>query len=211
MTFRQKIRKAKKLIREYIEKYPKHTLASSFGKDSMVLLHIARQVKKDIPVFSVLADTEFPETIKFKDKVVKRWKLNYTEYHFKNDPSKGIEDCCRTPKVEKFKEALRDYDCWFSAIRRDEGITRVNFKEVEERDGLVKVNPILDFTEKDIWRYIALYRVPVNPLYKKGYRSLSCRLCSAKEEDENEPERAGRWKGASCHGGECGIHTQSLR
>lgn len=212
MTFLGKVKAAKRIIKEYVEKYPdKNILACSFGKDSVVLVHLAKKVKKDIPVFAVLADTEFPETIKFKDRFVNKYKLNYREYSFINDQNKGLQECCRALKVEKFKEALRDYDCWFSAIRCDEGTTRTDFKQVEERDGLVKVNPILYFTEKDVWRYIAINKLAVNPLYGKGYRSLSCKLCSTKEVDESESERAGRWKGTCYAGGECGIHTQSLR
>jgi len=212
MTFLQKVENAKELINEYIEKYPKHGVALSFGKDSMVLVDLMRQIEPQVPAFAVLADTEFPETLAVKDKTVKDWNVNYSEYVFQNDPAKGMEGCCREVKVEKFKEAVKDLDCWFSGIRRDEGFTRSDFEFVEEKDGLIKVNPILDFTEKDIWRYTAVYGVPVNPLYGKGYRSLSCRNCSAQEEDESETERAGRWKGSlMCEGGECGIHTQSLR
>jgi len=211
MTFSEKIEQAKLLIREYVNKYPNCCVAISFGKDSLVLFDLIRQVKKDIPVFAVLADTEFPETFQLRDEVIKKWGINYKEYNFVNDQTKKAEDCCRSLKVEKFKEALRPYNMWFSGIRRDEGITRADFQPVEERDGLYKINPILFFTEKDIWRYIALHRVPFNPLYKKGYRSLSCRLCSEKEKDENESEREGRWKGTCYAGGECGIHTKSLR
>ena len=82
---------------------------------------------------------------------------------------------------------------------------------VEEKDGLVKVNPILDFTEKDIWHYIGANAIPVVVQYAQGYRSLSCSKCSAPEEDENEPERAGRWKGTKSQGGECGINVESLK
>ncbi len=211
MTFQEKIENAKEIIREYTSRYPKHAVALSFGKDSVVLVHLMRELNPNVPVFAVLSDTEFPETLELRDRILKEWNLNYKEYVFKNDPTKGREDCCRPPKVEKFKEAVKDLDCWFSGIRRDEGFTRVDFKTIEERDGLLKVNPILDFSEKDIWRYTAIHSLPVNPLYGKGYRSLSCRNCSAMEQDEYETERAGRWKGTSYEGGECGIHTQSLR
>lgn len=209
MTFIKKVEAAKKLIREYLAKYDKIACSCSFGKDSMVLLHLARSIKPDIKVFSVLSDTEFDETLAFRDKILRGWKLNYEEYVFQNSPDK--EDCCRSSKVEKFKEVVKDLDAWFAGIRQDEGATRTNFKDVEEKDGLVKINPLLYFTEKDIWRYIALNLIPVNPLYKEGYRSLSCRFCSAKEEDESESERAGRWKGCQNAAGECGIHTQSLK
>jgi len=210
MTFRQKIEKARKLMKTYIEKYPKNGIACSFGKDSMVLMHLARGIKADIFTFGVMSDTEFPETIKFKDRVITKWKLNYKEYTYKNDPKKGLKDCCRSKKVKIFKKAVRDLDVWFSGIRRDEGLTRVSFKYVEKKGGLIKINPILDFTEKDIWRYCAIYSIPVNPLYK-SYRSLSCKKCSVKEMSENDSERAGRWFGTTYQGAECGIHTQSLR
>ena len=209
MIFVDKIERAKKLIKDSIDKYPNCCVAISFGKDSLVLLHLIREVKKDIPMFSVFSNTEFKETIDFKDEVVRDWELDCREYEFENNGNP--DDCCRTPKVEKFKQALKDYDMWFSGIRCDEGITRSDFKDVEEKGGLTKVNPILLFTERDIWRYIALYKVPFNPLYKEGYRSLSCKLCSEKEQDENELEREGRWKGTCNKGGECGIHTKQLR
>ena len=211
MTFQEKVDHAKRLIAETLKKHQNTVMACSFGKDSLVLLHLINEVKQGVPVFSVLADTEFPQTFALRDKIVNDWKPNYKEYNFVNDPARGADDCCRSLKVEKFKEALAPYECWFSAIRADEGVTRANFEEVEEKDGLIKVNPILHFSEKDVWRYTAIHNLPVNEMYREGYRSLSCRLCSSKELDETEPERAGRWKGTSHEGGECGIHTQSLR
>ena len=210
-TFIDKVERAKVLIGENTQRYPNCAVAISFGKDSIVLLDLVMKVDPSVPVFAVLADTEFQETLEFRDQVLAYYTLDYLEYNFVNDPSKGLGDCCRSMKVEAFKNAVKDLDCWFSGIRRDEGITRADFQPVEEREGLVKVNPILDFTEKDVWRYTALYGLPVNSLYTMGYRSLSCRLCSAKEDDESESEREGRWKGTEHWGGECGIHTQPLK
>lgn len=210
-TLLRKIEDAKKLIAEYTQKYPKSAIAVSFGKDSTVLLHLARQVKQDIAVFAVLSDTEFPEILQLKDRLVRDWNLSYKEYTYKNDPAKGLEDCCKSGKLEAIKEAVADLDCWFSGVRRDEGITRADLPFVQEQDGLVKVNPLAAFTEKDIWHYIGANVIPVVSQYAKGYRSLSCSRCSAPEEDENEPERAGRWKGTISQGGECGINVESLK
>lgn len=211
VTFEKKIRNAEMLIEKYWSKYPRCAVATSFGKDSMVLMDIARDVVPDIHFFSVMSDTEFPQTLLLRDEVLKKWNIEYEQYDYVNDKPINPADCCRSKKVEKFKEAVRGLDCWFSGIRNDEGASRGDFKEVEERDGLIKVNPILTFTEKDIWRYLAVYRVPTNTLYGDGYRSLSCLYCSEKEKDENESERAGRWKGTEFEGLECGIHTQSLK
>jgi phosphoadenosine phosphosulfate reductase len=209
MTFLEKVEDAKQLIKESIEKYPKIVCACSFGKDSMVMLHLAITVKKNIPVIAVLSDTEFPETYEYAKKMVAKYHLNYKEYRYKQIGTGAL--CCGAPKVETFKIALADYDAWISGVRSTEGITRVHFKKVETLEGLTKINPILDFTELDVWRYLALYEIPANPKYRDGYRSLSCARCSTPERDENETERAGRWKGTIKEGGECGIHTTPLR
>ena len=107
--------------------------------------------------------------------------------------------------------AVKDLDAWISGLRRDEGETRVGFEYIETKGNLDKVNPILDFTELDVWRYLAIYNIPVNPLYEQGYRSLGCLKCSTPEEDETESERGGRWQGTEKQGKECGIHQAILR
>jgi phosphoadenosine phosphosulfate reductase len=176
----------------------------------MVTLSLVLSVKPDVPVFSVMSDTEFPETYAFAKEMVKKYKLNYREYIFHNVPGDVLK-CCGNQKVEKTKEAVANLDAWISGVRKTEGITRANFQPVEEKNGLTKINPILEFTELDIWRYIALNELPINPKYKEGYRSLGCANCSFKETNENESERSGRWKGTDRECGECGIHSQPLR
>ena len=145
MNFLEKQKRAKELIGEYLSKYSKNCVAVSFGKDSVVLLHLVKEISAKIPVIAVLSDTEFDETYAYRDFLVKEWNLKYTEHQFKNDPQKGLEDCCRNNKVETFKEALKEYDCWFSGIRKDEGFTRQNFEEVEnfEEDVLFPLFNIL--------------------------------------------------------------------
>ncbi len=208
MHYLSKVGSAQQLIREAVATYPSICLGCSFGKDSMATLHLVLSVKPDIPVFAVMADTEFPETYAFARSVVARYGLSYTEYVFSQQQG---EKYCGRPKVEKTKEVLRDYAAWISRVRKTEGITRADFEPVEERNGLVRVNPILEFTELDVWRCIATNGIPVNPMYARGYRSLGCSRCSFPEEDESETERAGRWKGTPNACRECGIHTHPLR
>lgn len=214
MTLNQKVEHAKELIREYVEKYPNQTEAGSMpthafsfsgGKDSAVMLDIAYKALGEYPQsFAVLSNTEFPET----NMMVKNTPNCKTFlYYNSGDPS----DCCRSEKVATFKKAVRPLKVWFSGIRADEGVTRDGIKEVEERDGLIKVNPLANFTETDIWRYAAIHGLKLNPRYAEGYRSLSCQLCSTVEKDGAEGERAGRWEGTEHAGKECGIHTESLR
>lgn len=208
MTFLEKVQQAKSVIQEALQRYPNITLACSFGKDSMVTLHLTLSIKPDIPVFSVVSNTEFPETYTYIKDMVKKYHLNYTEYDFKQVGT-GAE-CCGTPKVEATKKALEKFDAWISGVRADEGETRTNFKLMETAGRVTKVNPILYFSELDVWRYLAINQIPVNPKYGQGYRSLGCALCSTPEKDAGEKERAGRWRGTSKAGGECGIHLMKM-
>lgn len=215
MRFTDKVQKAKDLIKEATEKYERVAVACSFGKDSMVVLHLALQVKSDIQVFSVMTPFKPDITQGYRIKITQEWNLNTQNFiqalnyeHMPQDP----DDCCNYYKVTPTKIAIAHFnlDAWITGLRRTEGRTRTDYDYIETRSGLVKVNPILDFTELDVWRYLAINEIPVNPLYKEGYRSLGCEPCSSKEEDEAETEREGRWAGTSKCGGECGIHTQRL-
>ncbi len=118
--------------------------------------------------------------------------------------------CCELLKVNPTKEAVKNLDAWIAGLRRDEGYSRRSYQEIETQGDLVKINPILEWSELDVWRYLALYNIPANPLYQKGYRSLGCAPCSKIISDE-QPERAGRWQNTSKCGGECGIHTKRLK
>lgn len=217
MNIVDKINRSKELINDAVDKYsPKIAVASSWGKDSMVLLHLARQIDPDIRVISVITPFKPRTTLLFKNAIVNKWSLNYSEYRakgnnlpvglWKNDPDR----CCEIYKVEPMKEAIKDLSCWISGIRAKEGITRGDYKEIEEENGLVKINPLLCWEEVDIWKYAALFHVPMNPLYKRGFRSLGCEPCTTIVDDD-EDERKGRWKGTSKEGLECGIHTKRLK
>lgn len=215
MTFLSKIDNAKTLIKTWLDAWDKCIVACSFGKDSMVLYHLCRSIKKDIPVFSVMTPFKPAITLKYKKEMEKYYGMNLTTYcqkerkdiheWWKSNPSK----CCKYYKVDMTKLALKHYDVWFTGLRKSEGALRAEMKSIvsEDKFGKAKVNPILDFTERDIWRYLALYQIPANPLYKEGYRSLGCAPCSVKELSEDEPERQGRWQGTKKQGGECGIHS----
>lgn len=240
-NFTQKIEDSKSIIRKAIEKYPKIGVACSFGKDSMAVVHLAREVSKDIPVFSVMTVFKPDETLNYLVEMNNKYNLRLKVFISAKEPPKILKDagldiillpndefesawksnekalyeispdlCCKLLKVDPTKEAVKDLDAWVTGLRRTEGYTRENYQEEEKRGNLMKINPILDWTELDIWRYLALNNVPVNPLYAKGYRSLGCAPCTRIVGDE-ELERAGRWQGTSKCGGECGIHTQNLK
>ena len=148
------------------------------------------------------------DQLTFKEKRVYRSDDEIAEDLFRTNP----DLCCTILKVNPTRNAIEEMGvrCWVTGLRCTEGRTRVDFLEMEERDeGLTKLNPILLWKEREIWQYIGLHKVDVNPLYAEGYRSLGCAPCTHISFDDNE--RAGRWVGTSKCGGECGIHTRPLK
>jgi phosphoadenosine phosphosulfate reductase len=195
-------------------------LAASFGKDSIVLLHMVRTIRPDIDVVYLNTGYDFPETVEFIRRMEREWNLHLIEFSprisveeqertlgadlYRTDPNR----CCGIRKVEPMARALRNYDAWITGLRRDETEHRKNIRVVEIADELVKVNPLASWTADDVWSYIRSNDVPYNPLYDKGYVSLGCRPCTLAG-TWGRFERAGRWAGTTKAGGECGIHIDS--
>ena len=216
LNYAQKVDRALWLIEEAHKEYGNRlVVANSLGKDSVVVWHLAKRVSPDIRGFIVTTRFKPKETVQFMHEQVAK----YPELKvFRNDaeiPGKLYETdpdrCCDLLKVQPTRQAVREMNvaCWVTGLRCTEGRTRTDFQEVEERDpGLIKLNPVLIWYEREIWQYIALNKVDVNPLYAKGYRSLGCATCT--QIAQGEDERAGRWIGTSKCGGECGIHTRPL-
>ena len=222
-TIVTKTRDAKELIRESIRKWDRIGAFCSFGKDSMVMLHLAMQVDPDIKVISIMTRFKPQETFDYLRMIETRWKLNLKIYvadeRVPDDlPHTDPDRCCHINKEIPTQRALHNFDAWITGLRRTEGRTRVDFEHVEttsrkfmgEEGTITKINPILDWYEVDIWKYIAIHEIPVHPWYAMGYRSLGCKPCSSIVGDD-ETERAGRWKGTSKCGLECGIHTMAKR
>lgn len=216
LNFAEKIEHSLKLIdRAYNEFGDKLVVANSLGKDSSAVWHLAKRVSPKIRGFIVTTRFKPPETKQFMAKEVARCPELRVFSNDEEIPDKLYETdpdrCCEILKVKPIRQAIEKMDvgCWITGLRCTEGRTRTNFKEIEERDeGLIKLNPILIWYEREVWQYLALNQVPVNPLYGKGYRSLGCAPCT--KITQSGDERAGRWIGTSKCGGECGIHTKPL-
>jgi len=217
LNFAEKVDRSMRLIAEAYERYgDRLVVANSLGKDSVVIWDLAKRVDPKIRGFVVTTRYKPQATKKFMDELVGRYPetkvfqndAEIPDELYKTDP----DECCRILKVEPVRWAIEKMgvDCWVTGLRSTEGRTRTDYKEVEERDkGLIKLNPILVWKEREVWQYLALYNVPVNPLYKEGYRSLGCEPCTRISNEEDE--RAGRWLDTSKCGGECGIHTRPLK
>ena len=217
LNYKQKIERSLSLIEQAYKTYGDSlVVANSLGKDSVAVWHLARRVSPDIRGFIVTTRFKPPETKQFMTEEVGRYpelKIYSNEERIPNELYKSAPDrCCDILKVEPTRRAIEEMQvkCWVTGLRCTEGRTRVDFQEIEQRDeGLLKLNPILIWYEREVWQYLALNKVDVNPLYSEGYRSLGCGPCSNITTDPNE--RAGRWIGTSKCGGECGIHTRPLK
>ena len=217
LNFREKVDRSLALLEAAYEVYGDGlVVANSLGKDSVAVWHLAKRVSPAIRGFIVTTRFKPPETIAFMYDQVARYpelKVYRSDATIPEDlPRTDPDRCCKLLKVEPTRRAIEEMavGCWVTGLRCTEGRTRVDFREVEQRDrGLLKLNPILLWHEREVWQYLALGRVAVNPLYALGYRSLGCLPCTRITTDRNE--RAGRWIGTSKCGGECGIHTQPLK
>lgn len=217
LNFAEKVERSLQLISDAYDEYgDRLVVANSLGKDSMAVWDLSKRVSPKIHGFIVTTRYKPAETIQFMGRLVDRYpelKVFRNDAEIPGDLYRTDPDrCCDILKVEPTRQAIEDLKaaCWVTGLRCTEGRTRTNFREVEERDeGLVKLNPILLWQEREVWQYLALYQVPVNPLYRQGYRSLGCAPCTRISSGPNE--RAGRWLGTSKCGGECGIHTRPLK
>lgn len=216
LNFKEKVERSLALIKEAYAKYGDGlVVANSLGKDSVAVWDLAKKVSPKINGFIVTTRFKPKETVKFMQEMISRYSelkvyqsdIQIPEKLYETNPDK----CCDLLKVGPTRQAITEMKvkCWVTGLRCTEGRTRTDYKEVEERDkGLIKLNPILIWKEREVWQYLALYSVKVNPLYAQGYRSLGCAPCTKITSDENE--RSGRWIGTSKCGGECGIHTRPL-
>lgn len=217
LNFAQKVDRSLGLIREAYEEYgDRLVVANSLGKDSVAVWHLAKRVSPDIRGFIVTTRFKPRETVEFMHQMVSRYpelKVYSNDQPIPDGLYRVDPDlCCDILKVRPTRRAIEEMNvgCWVTGLRSTEGRTRADYREVEERDrGLIKLNPILIWYEREVWQYLAINGVAVNPLYAKGYRSLGCEPCTR---ISNGPdERAGRWVGTSKCGGECGIHTRPLK
>jgi phosphoadenosine phosphosulfate reductase len=217
LNFAQKVERSLELIRQAYEEYgDRLVVANSLGKDSCVVWDLAQRVSPKIRGFIVTTRYKPTQTVQLMEETVSRYPQLKVYRNDADIPDKLYETdpdrCCDILKVQPVRQAIEEMnvDCWVTGLRCTEGRTRTDFQEKEQRDeGLIKLNPILIWYEREIWQYLALYQVPVNPLYAEGYRSLGCATCS--QISTGPDERAGRWIGTSKCGGECGIHTRPLK
>jgi phosphoadenosine phosphosulfate reductase len=190
-------------------------ITSSFQAECVVMTHMIRALRPDVPVLFLDTFHHFPQTLAYRDELTAKWGLTLINLQAKT-PQVGLwqvestEACCKRHKVEPLFSALEHYDTWFTALRRDQSPSRANVKDMEpfkltSGKMITRVAPIAAWTARDVWAYAKANEIPLLPLYELGYTSIGCEPCTELPFDPDNP-RSGRWQGQKL---ECGIHIQA--
>lgn len=191
-------------------------LVSSFGAESVVLLHLVSIMDRHLPVLFIDTEMLFAETLAYQLELTDRLRLTNVQtikarrediFLRDNESVLHLHDpdaCCHLRKVEPLERALAPYDSWITGRKRYQGATRADLDFFEnEGDIRIKVNPLVHWATADLQEYIAENRLPRHPLVAKGYPSIGCAPCTTRVNDGEDP-RAGRWRNLEKE--ECGIH-----
>jgi phosphoadenosine phosphosulfate reductase len=198
---------AEEVLAFAVEHYhPRLTLACSFQKEESVLFHMLSQLdggRDPIRAFTIDTGVLFAETLATWKQFEDRFPLQIDVIDAHSPGAQWtLENCCSAAKIAGLETALSDVDAWITGIRREQATTRATATKFEhdERRGIVKLNPLADWTEKDIWAYIFKHDLPYNLLHDQGYDSIGCTPCTLPGQG-----RDGRWAGLDKT--ECGIHV----
>jgi len=197
---------------------PRLTMATAFGAEGCCLIHLLAEIDPTVRVFNLDTGYQFPETLELRERLRERYgvavefvrpELTVAEYEEKHAGPLYVyqpDQCCRDRKIVPLKKTLLGQDAWVSAIRKDQTEHRSAAAVVQwdAKFGLHKVNPLLRWTRKDVWAFIARHDIPYNPLHDRNYPSIGCSPCT-RAVMAGEDERAGRWSGTAKK--ECGLHV----
>jgi phosphoadenosine phosphosulfate reductase len=195
----------------------KVAISSAFGVEGMVLIDMASRISKNFRLFTIDTEFLFAETYNLMDRIEEKYGITIERVYSALSPEEqqrvhgealwtsNPDLCCNLRKVEPLRRKLDELSAWITSIRRDQTSVRSGAKRIEwdAKFGLVKVNPIVDWTSKQVWRYIHDHDVPYNPLHDQDYPSIGCTHCTRAVRPGEDP-RAGRWPGFNKT--ECGLH-----
>jgi len=201
---------------------PSIVMATGFGPEGIVLMHLVPQIRPSTIVFYLDTDLLFAQTYELRDELVKRLGIRFERIHsgislpeqaLRHGDSLWARDpdtCCQIRKVIPQRQFLAGYDAWITGIRRDQTAFRANTALVEwdYANKMVKLNPMAAWTNEQVWEHIRSYDLPYNTLHDHGFPSIGCWTCTKAVEPGQDP-RSGRWAGSAKT--ECGIHLPSIK
>lgn len=223
MASQARIEAATVLLRDAAAQHAPATFACSFGIEDMVIFDLIHRANLDIEIFTLDTGRLHEETY----ALMQRAKEHYPRplrIMFPHGPAvekfvqaEGInafyqsielrKSCCGIRKVEPLRRALQGKELWITGLRREQSVTRAELEPLafDVANGLMKLNPLLDWTEADVNGYIKRFDVPINALHERGFPSIGCAPCT-RAIAPGEDARAGRWWWEQPESKECGLH-----
>ena len=202
------------------------SLACSFSLEDVAIIHIAHGAGLALGVFALDTGRLNEETYEVADALVERYRLRIDWYVPRHEEVEKLEraeglfsfresldkrhECCRIRKVEPLSRALKGLSGWVTGMRREQGVTRGGLRAIEIdalNGGIIKINPLIDWSEGQLVAFTEEHRLPKNRLYGQGYRSIGCAPCT-RAVKPGEDARAGRWWWENAEHKECGLHRR---
>lgn len=202
----------------------KITFATSLGAEDQVITSMISAISKSANIITLDTGRVFPETYDLLHRTISRYQIPIKAYY--PDASK-VEDmvnakginlfyesienrklCCHVRKILPLQRALKDKEAWITGLRKEQSVTRTDLKIVEwdNANGLIKINPLLEWSEKQLWDYIQENDIPYNKLHDQGFPSIGCQPCT-RAIQKGEDVRSGRWWWEMPDSKECGLHS----
>lgn len=216
---------AQDVLRLALERFGQRAaLSSSFGAEDMVLIDMILQIDPKARIFTLDTGRLPQETYNVIDATRQKYGATIEVFFPQPDAVQGMVEergmnlfyhsvenrklCCGIRKMEPLRRALSGLDAWITGLRREQAVTRTAVHKIEWDEGnkLVKVNPLVDWSHDDVWKYIREHNVPYNALHDRGYPSIGCGPCT-RAVQPGEHERAGRWWWENPESKECGLHV----
>lgn len=201
-------------------------LASSFSVEDIIVIDLLQQIAPETSVFAIDTGRLNEETYEAAESVSMRYGIHIDWYFPRRQEIEALErekglfsfresldnrhECCRIRKVEPLQRALNGLSGWITGLRKEQSPTRENLAgvELDETNGeIIKINPLIEWTEEDVWDYAKEKRIPANRLHRMGYPSIGCAPCTRAIEKGEHP-RAGRWWWENPEHKECGLHRR---
>lgn len=214
------------VLEHFLHRYKgKIAQASSMGAEDQVLTDLILKKDKDVKIFTLDTGRLHEQTYQVMNNTNNKYHIKMDVYYpdykniqqlYKDQGINGFKQsvenrksCCYMRKIEPLKRALTGLDVWITGLRRSQSQTREEMQLVEwdESNNLLKVNPLIEWSEEDIWNYIEKNNVPYNQLHKQGYPSIGCEPCT-RAISKGEDIRAGRWWWENPEHKECGLHLK---
>ncbi len=201
-------------------------LACSFSLEDVAIIELAREASLEVGVFALDTGRLNEETYEVADAITERYRIKIDWYFPRHEAVEKLErekglfsfresldnrhECCHIRKVEPLGRALKELSGWVTGLRREHSVTRTDLKAIELdtlNGGIIKINPLLDWSEAQLLDFATERRLPQNRLLKQGYRSIGCAPCT-RVVQPGEDARAGRWWWENPEQKECGLHRR---